>query len=151
MRTENRNKRKSIVNRTKRLSDVTIAGIFLMTIYKILMINISGDSSIAYFSVAFELFLFISASFGIAISKSVEKMTAARMHREQFHDIILLRRVSVGISFFYGIITGLVLFFLSDFLSTLFLGSAMASFSIKVLSVCLIPVLIAAPLPRFTE
>lgn len=151
MRTENRNKRKSIVNRTKRLSDVTIAGIFLMTIYKILMINISGDSSIAYFSVAFELFLFISASFGIAISKSVEKMTAARMHREQFHDIILLRRVSVGISFFYGIITGLVLFFLSDFLSKLFLGSAMASFSVKVLSVCLIPVLIAAPLKGYFQ
>ena len=146
MSTEKIKKNGNLVKRTKRLANVSLTGVILLTIFKILIINVSGDSSIAYFGASFELYLFFSLALTYAISSTVEKMTVLRMSKGQYRNILTLRRISVCFSIIFGLMIGAILYFFSDFFSVLISQSRMSSFSIKVLAIAIVPLFLAAPL-----
>lgn len=139
-------KNNNLINRTKRLSNVAIAGLIFMTIFKILMINIGGDSSITYFSVAFELYFFTTASLCASIAYTVERMTASRISKGSFKNVSTLRRTATIISAILGLIIGSLVYLCSNQISVFFLHSTMSAFSIRISAFCIFLAFLSAPI-----
>lgn len=146
MSSEKMKKNNNLINRTKRLSQAVIAGLILMTIFKILIINIGGDSSITYFSVAYELYFFSTVSLCAALSYAVERMTATRISKGNYKSVLTLRRVSTIVSILIGLIIGSIICLSSEQISEFFLQSTMSAFSVRISAFCIFIAFLSAPL-----
>lgn len=132
-------KNQSIYMKYNGIKTINFIPIFFMALFKYgYMSRKIGVGGMAYFAMAFMVFLLFYAFDGLLIPDILKKLVMFQVNRRSVRNAVRLYRVTFFMTLGITLIFTLFLVFCSDFISMLLFGKKMASLLIKIFGVLLL-------------